>query len=281
VAGLAAAAITAGALVAGTVIGLGRAHEHHAAQHPLPPGGGAAQLLARIADAAARQPAAAVADSQYVYIRSQVAFTATSVYLGAGGKQIVKTQMQRPHQRQIWYSVSNLCRKGLLRENGRDTVLTSGGRCPDHGSLNDPTYRFLQRLPASPRALLRMIYRVEKGHGPSPDAEAFTTIGDLLRESIAPPAVSAALYRAAALIPGVTALPRATDAAGRHGVAVSFTDQGLRQEWIFARSSLRMIGERDVAVKSGATTGVSAILVRAFVDHPGQIPAASSATPPG
>lgn len=76
--------------------------------------------------------------------------------------------------------------------------------CPVTGGLSDPSYRFLQTLPTDPRALLDMIYAGTKGAGQSPDQEAFPTIGDLLRESIPPPAVSAALYRAAALIPGVT-----------------------------------------------------------------------------
>jgi RNA polymerase sigma-70 factor (ECF subfamily) len=40
-----------------------------------------------------------------------------------------------------------------------------------------------------------LIYRVEQGQGPSADQEAFVTIGDLLRDKIAPPKVSAALYR--------------------------------------------------------------------------------------
>ncbi len=79
-----------------------------------------------------------------------------------------------------------------------------------------------------PRALLAMINTAGQGHGPGPAAEAFTTIGDLLGESIAPPEVSAALYRAAALIPGVTVVPDAVDAAGRHGVAVAFDGSGTR-----------------------------------------------------
>lgn len=55
--------------------------------------------------------------------------------------------------------------------------------------------------------------------------EAFITIGDLLRNTIAPPRVAAALYRAAALIPGVTLIPDATDAIGRPGVAVGHRGQ--------------------------------------------------------
>lgn len=40
--------------------------------------------------------------------------------------------------------------------------------------------------------------------------------------------------------------PDAVDAAGRHGIAVSRSSQGTRYEWIFDRTSLVMIGEREV-----------------------------------
>ena len=78
--------------------------------------------------------------------------------------------------------------------------------------MNEPSYRLLQSLPTDPHALLNLIYKATKGAGQSPDQEAFTTIGDLLRESIAPPDVSAALFRAAALIPGVSVIHHGADA---------------------------------------------------------------------
>ena len=137
----------------------------------------------------------------------------------------------------IWVPVDNLCRSGLERGitgNGQITSSTfslrqPGVKCPNIGGLNDPTYRLLQTLPTNPHALLAMIYRIERGHGPGPDQEAFVTIGDLLRNTIAPPKVTAALYRAAALIPGVTFVPNATDAIGRPGVAVARIGPGRRR----------------------------------------------------
>jgi hypothetical protein len=110
-----------------------------------------------------------------------------------------------------------------------------------------------------------------QGQLPPPE-EAFTTIGDLLREAIAPPRVSAALYRAAALIPGVTVVADATDAVGRHGVAVAMTVEGVQYEWIFSKQTLRYLGERDINLANGSTAGEAAVLQRAFVDHAGQIP---------
>jgi hypothetical protein len=239
----------------------------------------AMRLLAKIAAVAAAQPSPPVRNNQFWYIQSWVSYQAC----GGSGSNCT---MEKPHERQIWQSVSNLCVTGLLREDGEDTPLryvsnqTStvppghvqpGPRCPLAGGVNGPTYRFLQSLPTYPQALLSLIEREMQGQLPRPE-EAFTTIGDLLRESIAPPQVSAALYRAAALIPGVTVVASATDAIGRHGVAVAFTYQGTRSEWIFSRRTLQYLGERDIDLANGSTTGEAAVMRRAFVDHAGQLP---------
>jgi hypothetical protein len=227
----------------------------------------AVRLLAKIATVAERQPSPRVRDSQFWYIKSWVSY---SVCNGGTGNCV----LERPHERQIWLSVSNQCRPGLLREYGHDTRLTFSSNylhCPYRGGMNDPTYRFLQSLPTDPRTLLSLIEREMSGQQPRPQ-EAFTTIGDLLREAITPPRVSAALYRAAALIPGVTVVTSATDAVGRHGVAVAMTSRGVRSEWIFSKQTLLYLGERDINTADGSVNGVSAVLQRAFVSHAGQIP---------
>jgi len=228
----------------------------------------AVRLLAKIATTAARQPAPPVRDSQFWYIKSWVAY---QVCDGGSGNDC---RMVKPHERQIWQSVSSECVTGLLREDGQDTPLVFSSNylhCPYRGGVNDPTYRFLQSLPTDPHALLSLIEQQMSGQLPRP-VEAFTTIGDLLHEAIAPPRVSAAGYRAAALIPGVAVVPDATDAIGRHGVAVAMTYQGVRSEWIFSKKTLLYLGERDIKIADGSTIGMSAILQRAFVDHAGQLP---------
>jgi hypothetical protein len=227
----------------------------------------ATQLLAKIATAAARQPSQPVRDSQFWYIKSWVAYQACN---GGSGDNCV---MEKPHERQIWQSVSNECVTGLLREYGNTPLKFSSNylHCPYPGAIQAPTYRFLQTLPTDPHILLSLIEQQMQGQLPRPE-EAFSTIGDLLREAIAPPPVSAALYRAAALIPGVTVVPDAADAINRHGVAVAMTFRGVRTEWIFSKQTLQYLGERDINIANGATTGVSAVQQRAFVDHAGQIP---------
>jgi hypothetical protein len=259
----------------------------------------APQLLSKIADVAASARFPAVTDSQFEYIATEVS---DSTRHGSTSRGL--TARRPTHARQIWIPVADLCRSGLLVENGlrfftpaHDIELSSGGSgpaqfsgpaqlsepaqadhavlalpasCPDRGGLADPTYRLLQSLPANPHALLKMIYAAHLG-GQSPGREAFTTIGDLLRESIAPPQVSATLYRAAALIPGVRVIPAARDAIGRPGVAVSYAFRGAQQEWIFSKTTLQLLGERDVSKRAVEDT---AIITRAFTSRPGQVPSA-------
>ncbi|MFF9512482.1 CU044_5270 family protein [Streptomyces sp. NPDC014724] len=252
----------------------------------------AAVLLDRIATVAASKPAPAVRDDQYVYISSKDAYSSQSDDL--------VMRLDKPHLRQIWLSVDGT-RPGLLRENGHDTELgtaqegvvvsegdgrttgTDSGRPvtvkpPGYAapSLNSPTYRYLESLPTDPDALLKKIYDETKGAGPGPDQEAFVTIGDLLREQLAPPKVSAALYEAAAKIPGVTVVGDVVDAAGRHGVAVARVHDGERTEWIFNKHTLEFLGERSVMIKdtprakAGQVTATTAVLSRSITDKPGQ-----------
>ena len=257
-----------------------------ASQGGLPPASpGAVQLLAKVADTTARQPTPHVRDSQYMYAETKDAMlfslrqlqTMQPIKRGSFPRHL---HLKKPITTQIWMPVADVCRMGLERAipphgpaiTSRFTAQGPGVKCPSIGSLNDATYRLLQTLPTDPHALLAMIYRVERGHGPGPDQEAFVTIGDLLRDKITPPKVTAALYRAAALIPGVTLVPDATDAIGRHGVAVAQTAGGIRTELIFSKTTLRLIGERTIMTSTGDSTSATAIISQAFVDHLGQVP---------
>ncbi|HEX9357900.1 MAG TPA: CU044_5270 family protein [Streptosporangiaceae bacterium] len=256
------------------------AGHHHQAGHVT-----AAQLLDEIAAAAARQPRLNVRDDQYMYIASEDRWSSTSMTIGGSQRTVVEPL----HKREIWLSVSDVCKPGLLRDPspGLAMKLNGGGlSCPNQGGWGDPTYRFLQSLPTDPHTLLNMIYAATKGQGQSPDQEAFTTIGDMLREAIAPPDVGAALYRAAALIPGVRVIPHATDILGQSGIGVQFARRVIQSPapgvpyretfdpngltWIFNPSTLLWMGESDGTVH-GKLTG-SVVLKRAIVDRLGQLP---------
>ncbi|MFD3334742.1 CU044_5270 family protein [Streptomyces sp. NPDC058700] len=238
---------------------------------------GAPRLLDRISLAAAGADAPKGRAGQYLYIETRAANTHVRTVNGVSS--LVSVPL---HTRQTWRSPDGL--EGWLIEPGTTEPggITLAG--PDETGntpkphLGAPTHDYLATLPTDPDALLRKIYEETEGQGNGKDQQAFTTIGDLLVESWPSPQLTAALYRAAAKIPGVVLVDSATDAAGREGVAVARLDEtsGVRTEWIFDSKTLTFLGERTVQVKgSGGEGGLikpgtvvftHAIMVRAFVD---------------
>jgi len=178
----------------------------------------AVTLLAKIASAAERQPAPVVRDNQYAYVkliekslaigqqpvdgRVPASEPLTQAQARAQLNKAIAEGKYSTASSEVWSPVADVCREGLTRSQGRSVGFYGGGglgdKCPSIGGLNNATYRLLQTLPRDPQALLDLINKTERGHGTSPTLEAFVTIGDLLRDKIAPPRVSAALYRAAA-----------------------------------------------------------------------------------
>jgi hypothetical protein len=239
----------------------------------------AAQLLAKIAAVAAAQPSPVVRDSQFVYLKTWGAGSVCTAQPAANSKAVHTAVPggcvpEKPAEVQFWYPVSSLCATGAFLEDGKLTKFSDQADSVDprhfscQGTMNYPTYRFLQALPTDPPALLSLIKQTNGRQGLYWE---FFTIGTLLYNG-PPPAVTAALYRAAALIPGVTVVPDATDTIGRPGVAVAFTSQGIRTEWIFSKQTLQYLGSRETSTANGVLISQTAIQQRAIVDHAGQMP---------
>ena len=239
----------------------------------------AAVLLARIADAAASQPAPTVRDNQFMYIRSEES-----------------DQGQKPYERQVWLPVANICVTGLLKEGGSTELLSPfpvkvnpdgsekveypskpsdwnnyAFRCPSEGHLGD-TYRLLQSLPTNPTALLSYLKSQKTYTNDDPLQEIF----DTLTENIMPPAVAAAFYRVAAQLPGAIIVPEATNAAGQHGIGITWPSPNPgrvdQMELIFDKTTLQNIGEEQFNAKTGAVDFEIAPVQRAFVDKAGELP---------
>jgi hypothetical protein len=216
-----------------------------------------------------------------MYIRSEVSYATYT-----DGSQ---TAVMEPlHERQIWLPVANICNWGLLVEQGwRVSLGYSAATLAEDpslavkcgpGNIGDATYRLLQSLPTDPRALLNLIYAFDgpdaAGQGPGRDGEAFATIGNMIREAVMPPSTAAALYRAAALIPGVTFIGHITTVGGQPGIAIAWGNSQDRYEWIFDPATLQYVGERDYGWSAGkfVVTGNAAVEQRAFVSKAGQVP---------
>ncbi|MFF0753170.1 CU044_5270 family protein [Streptomyces sp. NPDC004267] len=288
----------AGAALAATLVVAVVSGEPHGPAGPSRDGGvavpaapTAGQVLARAALAASATPRAAARPDQFVYIES---LTAHAARRADGGP----VALPAAHRRQVWLSADGT-REGLLREAGspdsalgvrgpvglidhRGATPRPGTLGPAEPSVTQPTHTFVAALPTDPETLLRLVYaQTRPTDGGDPHQRAFTAIGTLLTETWAPPRVTAALYEAAARIPGTTVLPRATDAAGRDGVAVARTAHGEQTQWIFDRTTSAFLGERTVLTRAGSAgpagtlLGTTAVLTKAVADRPGVVPAAS------
>ncbi len=94
-----------------------------------------------------------------------------------------------------------------------------------------------------------------------------------------PPRTSAALYLAAAKIPGIEVVRGVTDAADRQGIAVAHTERSRRDEWIFDRHTYDYLGQRSYLVAdtadgpSGTVLSTTAVLQWAVVPKLGERPA--------
>lgn len=242
------------------------------ATSPHTPAGSATVLLDRIAAVAADTDAVPVRDDQFTYVKSLTA--------GAEGQADGSFTPGKLHTREMWRSQRSgpVKQVGLIHEDGGYAPLRellpagSPGLSP---GIDRPTYTWLASLPTDPAALLKKLYRlVPARDGQERDQTVFDRIGELLHETVMPPENAAALYQAAARIPGVTRLDDAVDPAGRHGVAIVRVDEraSTATQWIFDRKTLAYLGERayltaDVtAGRKGTVMEETAVLRRAVVD---------------
>jgi len=83
------------------------------------------------------------------------------------------------------------------------------------------TWAQLQHLPTAPGPLLADIAEASRQGAPHPDVPSeFSIIIGLLHEAPAPPALRSALYRAAAMLPGITLIGPSRDLIGRAATEV-------------------------------------------------------------
>jgi len=226
------------------------------------PGGAdpaAAAALHRVALRAARQPAEPAPQAgQYVYTKTQS--VQTSLYVT--GNEVPNFFFTQPLTRESWIGTDGSGRLyeapgGITFPSEKDHAAWVAAGSPDlGGGPTDETYEagglyYLDTsgLPADPQALRDLIEQRQIVGGPDGDWETFSIIGDLLRETSVPPVVRGALYEVAADLPGVELVGKVEDGSGRPGVAVAYTHDGIRQEFIFDPNTAALLGENDVLVE--------------------------------
>jgi RNA polymerase sigma-70 factor (ECF subfamily) len=215
---------------------------------PVGPPTAAAAALNRLAHLIAAQ-ALTPQPGQYLYVDS------TNDYSSFGGD----CQTFAIRRRQIWIGADG---SGLIRETTGPQQFTSAAdraACagdnpnpsPNGGTSNDwfaprclslgPVNGDWSSLSTDPQKLLQQMRQIDGG--PTTPAEDFVHVGDFLRETDAPPAVRAALYQAAALIPGIELLGTVHDHDGRAGLGIAYTSNGAKSELIFDPNTGELLAE--------------------------------------
>jgi hypothetical protein len=223
------------------------------------PGGAdpaAAAMLRQVARrAAAQPPQPAPAPGQYVYTKSE----SSQTYLYVAGSGLRSFSFTQPLTRESWTGPDGW---GRILETGgpisfpspqdRQAWVAAGSPDLDEASGDEifrpeeSDYRDYSQLPTDPTELRAMIEDREVESGPPGEGGTFTIIGDLLRETYTSPAVRGALYEVAADLPGVEWVGKTVDGAGRAGVAVAYTHDGIRTELIFDPNTAELLGETEI-----------------------------------
>ncbi|MBO4273691.1 CU044_5270 family protein [Microbispora triticiradicis] len=195
-------------------------------------------------------------DDQFVKVGSQTMYEASI----AGENEKESRYLYRT-KRTIWLSADGT-RDGALKIEHLEPRAYPGWPIPPEAyrekgtewlglpacdKVSDTAYTMLKKLPSDPEKMRSHLYARPHGDLPS-DAGAWTAVGDLLRETYVPAPQRAALFKAAATIPGVTVNENVGDAAGRTGIGVGRVSRGVREEIIFDPATYELLGERGVVV---------------------------------
>ncbi|MFI9326145.1 CU044_5270 family protein [Kitasatospora sp. NPDC052868] len=216
---------------------------------------------------------------QFIYIKSKVSYLSYSQNADTNES---RTWVQPLHQREIWKSADAL--NGWLDEPGYQDEggIGLGNDNPHSKPVNGKdipgealalSYNWLKAQPTDPDQLLKTIYTTAGGPRDR-DQQAFETIKSIINEQLVPGPNAAALYQAAAKIPGVVVVQNSQDAAGRTGLALARLDEqtGERIELVFDRTTFTYLGSRGVQIKQvnnikpGTVTERTAVLERAVVN---------------
>lgn len=242
-----------------------------------------AATLHHLADVASQQsPVDAPGPGQYLYVDS-VSANDSDAY----GNGLTCTALV-PQERQIWIATDG---SGRLRETDGQPTYTSAhdqAVCEEMHAMAPPgtsddwyargclTIGLASRLPdgnfEDPATLLGEMRTIDGG--PPGPGEDFVHVGDFLRESDASPALRAAIYRAAATIPGVKLLGPTRDHLGRSGVGIGFEGHDTISELILDPNTSALLAEQTVHASTGRVLTWTAYRASKIVDGiPGNPPA--------
>ena len=233
------------------------------------PSPAAAAVLRHAARTAAQQPATDPPTAgQFVYTKSEGAVVNTAVtddqtinfservtreaWIGPDGSGRLRETHSPPSfvttaDKNAWIAAG---KPELSGNDNSDETYPAGGL----------SYLDLSNVPSDPSQLRQLIEERTIEGGPPGDAETFTIVGDLLRETYAPPAVRSALYTIASQLPGVQLVGAVKDELGRRGTAVAYVSHGVSDELIFDPRTSALLAERQVVTGDGSWAPVGTVL---------------------
>ena len=233
----------------------------------------------------------AIRDDEFIYVESVNSYVSEPAGEGIPATQAKNTKLDARQDRRVWLSVDGAhnglleerlsggtwtrtrldgCIKGMTPPQTKGTQTVPGQPCK-------PRPEYHPELPATIETMKAWLYEISRGGNP-PDEQAWVTVGDTIREAYIPVRARAAMFEAAARIPGVYVVKNVTDAVGRAGIAVARDWHGLRSELIFDATTYAFLGERVVDLTpgpdspSGTVIGYSAVARVAIVPEVGQLP---------
>ncbi|GAA4582098.1 hypothetical protein GCM10023194_15690 [Planotetraspora phitsanulokensis] len=173
-------------------------------------------------------------ESRYLYRTNR------TIWLSADGSKdgVLKIEYLKPRAYPGW---------PIPKEAYAEVGTTDSTKLPTCGQVPDTVYTRLKRLPTSEKGMRDYLYSGPHTKNPA-EIDAWTRVGDLLRETYMPAAQRSALFKAAATISGVKVTGGVTDAAGRAGVGVGLVRFGVREDLVFDAKTFELLGERGTVV---------------------------------
>lgn len=243
----------------------------------------AAEVLNNAAAATIQTSDPVVGPGQFLKIDTTAVYTA-SVALGdpgAGGRAVEWLDKSSDHLyvpashagEWIWnreartpttfFSEEAKAEATKYQQSQADNPLRTGEllRAPGGNFYGEPRLLFaglplddgVKNLPREPQALLDTIR--QRDNPDRSEDETLESIAAALRTGIVPADLRAALYKAAALIPGVTVVDKQANLDGKPGTAIGIErpNRETRMDIIIDPTTGLLIGEREVTLTAGKT----------------------------
>ncbi|WP_326836002.1 CU044_5270 family protein [Amycolatopsis rhabdoformis] len=217
---------------------------------PLAPPRAAADPVRVLHDAAAealKLPSTPPRPDQFVYVKTQYADSDREAWISADGKH-------DGYVRQDGQTLTlQACVDGKYRVQGANNPAANGTEEP---CVVTPAYR--ADLPTTADAMFQYLDKHHSGEAGDVNAMG-KDVQMLVGETYLSPRTKAALFDAAAKVPGLQAVDHVTDAAGRPGVGITWPGHGVTL--VFDAKTFTYLGTTQ-----GAVVGYG------IVDRPGQLP---------